>query len=1099
MIALELLLFLVVSLAFLSYMGYGLVKLFLPAEWRSYEGLLVPLAGYTLFLLVSYYAVRTAFNLEGALFLALGLATLLNGLALWRCRGAGLALGRREHGPAWLIALLAFLVAVLPLLSYGFSVPIGENWDPENYLPIAAYLQQVPVGRIAEMPANPLLEMSANPPRIGMTLGFCLLQGTLGLLRGWDPRQVFAPQIALLYALTVVALYLLFRQGFRLGRTAGLLATAGGGLSALALWIAFFNFGMQVSAMPLVPLGLALWLLALRQPSWRTVLLAGLAVAAMPVAYYPALTVFVPIALGLGLYEVLRQWIGASTPPEAHPEAGRAAPATIRPMVPRLRQPLPPLLAGLGTAALAVALAVGPILDYGQGFSFRYGQQMTTLGLFHFPSLEQMLGLAPFSRTPEALPAPWHALIMAGLALVLLAAWAVVWSRRPSGLWLAALAPALLYLAWLRGLFLPAAEALRLPADLLERFRPYPYALLKGAAFIGPLFWGLAAANWERLLNLASRRAGRRLRRVALALLALAALLPVGLVLAADGRLVARYWGQPTHFDAQAMSVERLARAVPPGEEVYLTGRPERSRVLLGMFSYFLRDHPVQGRLSTGYAGYDRRIPGAEPRYALLDIDDNPYPLGFSMPSLSDGGMALYERDPAIRSFLDLRSDAYTGRPGSEVHTKQPLTERLLQSFGSYPPGLPFEPTGGPLPATQRDLGGLAAPARRPAAAAQPFILYADAARLSRQPDLPGRVGSGALLLAFASLDPATVHLHWSDGTTETCALPAGFSTCQTRSHSLPGFVELRLRYGARMWPCWAALVTGGEPGIQTQPQEVVLWPQTSAQDTVWESWIDSYNVSGRPLRLVLEVWENTFENAAHYAWWGPLPLPDEGTVHLRADLAARTAQAWQGQQEVPFAPHPGADGWPEVADGSYFAALWIYYGGHVVEVLPVGQFAVAGGRIDGLQPIQPGARLIRPATLPKASGARFGAAIELTAYELGSGPFYPGKAVPLALEWRAEEPVPVDYFVTAQVLKDGQLWGQWDGPLGQWYTARAWRAGQVVRDDIPLRVAGNAQPGRYRLIVAVYDPATGVRLPVRLADGQGGGDFLDLGELLVR
>lgn len=1092
MIALELLLFLVISLAFLSYLGYGLVKLLLPAGWRSHEGLLAPLAGYTLFLLVSYYAVRTVFSLAGALLLALGLATLLNGWALWRRRGQGPTLNLREHGPAWLIALLAFAVAVLPLLSYGFSVPIGENWDPENYLPIAAYLQKVPVGRIAEMPANPLRELNANPPRIGMTLGFCLLQGTLGLLRGWDTRQVFAPQLALLYALTVPALWLLFRQGFRLGRTAGLLATAGGGLSALALWIAFFNFGMQMAALPLVPLSWALWLLALRQPSWRTVLLAGLAVAAMPVAYYPALTAFLPVALGLGLGEVIRQWIGAPTPPdEARPETGNCASPTDLPARPRLRPPLPALLAGLSTAILSVALAVGPILDYGQGFSFRYGQQMTTLGLFHFPALEQVLGLAPFSRTPETLPALWNLLILAGLALLLLGNWAAIWSKRPSGLWLAAVIPALLYLVWLRGLFLPAAEALRLPADLLERFRPYPYAFLKGIAFVGPLFWGLAAANWDRLWGAALRQRDSRLRPILLGILAAPALLPLGLVLAADGRLVARYWAQPAHFDAQAISVEGLVKTVPQGEEVYLTGRPERSRVLLGMFSYFLRDHPVQGRLSTGYAGYDRRIPGAEPRYALLDIDDDPYPLGFSAPpSLAAGGMALYERDPAILSFLDLRSDAYTARAPGEIHTKEPLAERLQQSFGPYPPGLAFEPSGSPV---------LAAPSRRPASAAQPFILYADATRLSRQPDLPGTMGSGALRLAFASLDPATVNLHWSDGTTETCVLPAGFSTCQTRLHALPGSVELRLRYGARMWPCWAALVKEGQPGMQVQPQEVLLWPQARAQDTVFESWITTYNASGRPLRLALEVWENTFNSAAHYAWWGPLPLPEDGAVHLRADLAARTAQAWQGEQEAPFAPHPGAAEWPEVDDGSYFAALWIYYGGHVVEVLPVGQFVIAGGRIEGLQPIQLGPRLLRPPTLPTAGGARFGPAIELNAYALAGGPFSPGDAIPLALEWRALQTVPVDYFVTAQVLKDGRLLGQWDGPIGQWYTARSWRPGQVVRDDIPLHVADDARPGRYRLIVAVYDAATGTRLEVRSPQGQPLGDFLDLGEIVVK
>ena len=41
--------------------------------------------------------------------------------------------------------------------------------------------------------------------------------------------------------------------------------------------------------------------------------------------------------------------------------------------------------------------------------------------------------------------------------------------------------------------------------------------------------------------------------------------------------------------------------------------------------------------------------------------------------------------------------------------------------------------------------------------------------------------------------------------------------------------------------------------------------------------------------------------------------------------------------------------------------------------------------------------------------------------------------------------------------------------------------------------------PGRYRLILALYDPLTMQRLPVRSADGQDLGDALDLGKIVVR
>ena len=123
--ALSLLFYALVSTAFLAFLGYGLAKLLLPREWCCDEGLLAPLLGYVLLLLVGYYGVRTVLNLRAGLFLVLGIALLLNGLALWRRRGERLSLNLREHGLVWLIAMSAFLLAVLPLMGYGYSTVIG--------------------------------------------------------------------------------------------------------------------------------------------------------------------------------------------------------------------------------------------------------------------------------------------------------------------------------------------------------------------------------------------------------------------------------------------------------------------------------------------------------------------------------------------------------------------------------------------------------------------------------------------------------------------------------------------------------------------------------------------------------------------------------------------------------------------------------------------------------------------------------------------------------------------------------------------------------------------------------------------------------------
>ncbi len=1070
MTVLSLLGFLLLSGALLAYLGCGLGRLLVPRAWRSAGGMLAPLLGCVLLLLVGYYAVRTALSLRGALLVALGLATLLDATALWRWfrerpagrKGAGPAGLRRgvfqalrehlaEHGWAWLIALAAFLLAVLPLLSYGYQTVIGENWDPENYLPITEYLVQGPVSQMAEMPPNPLRDLNADPPRIGMSLGFCIVQGTLQQLVGWDALRCFAPTIALLYGLTALSLYLLFRQGLQMGRRGGTLAALFGGLYALALWIAFFNFGMQMASLPLVPLALALWLAVLRHPSWRTILLAAAAVAALPVAYYPALTAFVPLALGLGLYELVR---------------ARGHRWSV-------------LLAGLGTALLSAGLAASTIGDYFAGFAFRYSQQLTTLGLFHFPALSHVLGLAPFSRTAPAPPVAWGEIVPGVALLLVLLAWVVLGPRTQRWLWLAALLPALVYLAWLRGWLLPLVSWLPLPPELLQRLESYHYAYLKGTVFVVPLLWGLAVACWEHLSQALASRPRRRAWGIAAVVLLL---VPLGLVLAADAGVVARYWERPAHFDQEVLRVEEAVAQIPPGSAVYLTGRPERSRLHLGLFAYFLREHPIQGRLSTAYGGYDYRLPGAEPTYALLDADDSPYALGF-LPQdrlWAGGGMVMYRRDPQLLSFLDLREEAYLQRPGGEIHTKEPLAGRLLAGYGACPV----------------------------VSSGRSVALEVDAARLSRTGEISGTGGTRALAISFAAAAPATVTVRWEDGTSETWDVPAGFSVVRSPAHTVPSRVQIASAAGRPLATCWAGLLPeSATAGVQAYPEAVLVWPEATAAGTVLDTVMWVHNESGRPLRVALEVWENTFDGARHYAWWGPIPFPGHGNVTLRADMAQRQATAffgdaasgYAGERPADFPAHPGSEDWPEPGDGTYFAALWIYYGAQVVEVLPVGVFDVESGQVQRLSPLATGPRPAWPHGLATPAGARFGPAIELVSYQRGSGPVGPGDAIAVALEWRALEQVPVDYWVSVQVQGPGPLQGQWDGPVGQWRPATMWTAGQMLRDDIPVQVARDAPPGHYRLAVIVYDPATGARLAVRSADGQELGDALDLGEIVVR
>ena len=112
--------------------------------------------------------------------------------------------------------------------------------------------------------------------------------------------------------------------------------------------------------------------------------------------------------------------------------------------------------------------------------------------------------------------------------------------------------------------------------------------------------------------------------------------------------------------------------------------------------------------------------------------------------------------------------------------------------------------------------------------------------------------------------------------------------------------------------------------------------------------------------------------------------------------------------------------------------------------------------------------------------GAVLGDKIELLGYNLDQGREY----LHLTLFWQCLKPVGEDYTVFVHVLDgEGRLVGQEDmEPVHGFHATGSWLAGEVVRDqyEIPLSQAA----GRTRFKVGMYLPASGERLPVRLADG---------------
>ncbi|MGB9724315.1 MAG: hypothetical protein ACP5OO_12750 [Chloroflexia bacterium] len=1036
MFILGLLLPVLAALALSVYLGYGLVKLLLPAGHRDDEGLLAPLLGYAFLLLIGYYGVTTVLNLRQVLFTALGLGTILNALALWRCRDRRLHLDWREHIWAVLLAGLAFLLGLLPLLNYGYVTVIGENWDPEFYLPFAEYLLHVPIGGISSMPPSPLRDLSADPARIALTPGFSIAQGVWQQLVGQDALHSFAPTLAILRALGVLAAYLLFRRTLEMPRRAAVLATALTAAYALSLWLTFFNFGIQLSSLPLVPLGLLLLAEVLRRPTWGGAVATGLAVAAIPVAYYPALTAFLPMAGALALAELFQA-----------------------------RKRRPALLAGLGAALCTLLLAWGPILAYGQGFAERYAQTKVMLWLNRLITWSEALGWAPLAAQPTG--SPPDALLGAVLVLlVLLGLFALVRSRRRWS-WLALVASGVLYLLWLRGDLGGALAGLPLPQTLREALQPYPYAYMKGAVYVAPLLVGLAV---QGLAETAALRPGWGRRVPAMGAVAIA-LLFLGLAGWSAGRIIARYWEKPALFDRRLLSVEEAAALVPAGEAVYLTDNLDYIGPATGLLSYFFRDHPLRGTLSGAYSSLAYCLPGEAVPYALLDLDDNPYLLGlFPEDRLwQSRGMALYRRNPEQRAFLDLREGACPGPDAQPVLVRAPLTALRLAASGG-------------CRALNPDV---------------PLLLYTEADGLSLSPTGGGDAGFRALLLGWSAEGETPVSLRWSDGQDEEATLPAGFSIHRSAPHHLPATVEIS--GSAEISLCWAAVVENAGPQVDRVPRTALLSPQVRVEGSTLFLDIRLHVPERRAFQATLEVWQNDYAEATHYAWWGPVALSPDGSV-WEVNLQAREAVLHVGEATFPLAPHRGQESWPAVAEGTYFASLWISYGGQVLQALPVALFDWQGGRVQNLsaEPVAPVPLYARPLATP--AGFRFGREVQLVAYERPDGPWAPGEVLPLAVEWRAESPVTANYAVTAQVIADGRILGQVDLPLGgEGHPPTTWRRGEEVRDDLPVRISPQAAGGRYRLILAVYDPSTMQRLPAYTADGQPLGDALDLGEVLVR
>jgi len=78
-------------------------------------------------------------------------------------------------------------------------------------------------------------------------------------------------------------------------------------------------------------------------------------------------------------------------------------------------------------------------------------------------------------------------------------------------------------------------------------------------------------------------------------------------------------------------------------------------------------------------------------------------------------------------------------------------------------------------------------------------------------------------------------------------------------------------------------------------------------------------------------------------------------------------------------------------------------------------------------------------------------------------------------------------------------LYGQWDNPpVRGTYPTTDWSVGETVFDQYLIPLKEDAPLGEYRLLVGLYDPASGQRLAVLDDQGQAVGDTVQLSQSVV-
>lgn len=128
-----------------------------------------------------------------------------------------------------------------------------------------------------------------------------------------------------------------------------------------------------------------------------------------------------------------------------------------------------------------------------------------------------------------------------------------------------------------------------------------------------------------------------------------------------------------------------------------------------------------------------------------------------------------------------------------------------------------------------------------------------------------------------------------------------------------------------------------------------------------------------------------------------------------------------------------------------------------------------------------------REKPVERGLGVRLGEGIHLLGYSLVDQKVRPGEIIRLTLHWKTSEEIETGYKVFVHLLDgEGRIVAQRDSePVGGSRPTSGWGMGEEIWDNYGIMLPEELPSGEYQLVVGMYDPTGGERLPIYGIDGE--------------